>query len=325
MFDEIVHVINTSKTFLVSSHERLDGDALGSALSMYHILCDLGKDVVVYNQDETPDIYQFLPGADIIVHTLDPLKKFDVAIILDCSGLDRVGDMANHIHAAVGFIINIDHHISNDKFGDYLLVDHSASSTGEIIYRFLDALETSLTEDIATNIYAAIMTDTGSFRYSNTTSDTFKVAAELVEKGADCRLIAELIYETKPLPQIRLLGMALDTLEFCEQGEIGSVVVTQKMMRDVGALIEHTEGIIDLVRSVKGVEIAIFYCEMAVNHFKVSLRSKREIDVARIASEFGGGGHVNAAACRITGDIENIKKRLIDAVLTVRSERVNGS
>jgi phosphoesterase RecJ-like protein len=321
MFNKIVHIIQTSKIFLVSSHERLDGDALGSALGMYHILRDLGKDVVVYNQDKTPDIYRFLPGTDIVVHTLDPLKKFDAAIILDCSEIDRVGNLANHISSAAGYIINIDHHISNDKFGDYFFVDPSASSTGEIVYRLLDALKTSLTEDIATNIYAAIMTDTGSFRYANTTSNTFKVAAKLVEKGADCRLISEHIYETKPLPQIKLLGMALDTLEFHDDGEIGSVVVTQKMMKDTGALIEHTEGIVDMVRSVKGIETAIFYCEMADNCFKVSLRSKRATDVARIAGEFGGGGHVNAAACRITGDIKDIKKKLITVIRTVRNEK----
>lgn len=323
MLNKIVDIINSSKTFLVTSHERLDGDALGSELGMYHILFGLGKDVVVYNQDKTPDIYKFLPGVDVIVHTLDPVERFDAAIMLDCSEIDRVGDQASHINSAARYIINIDHHISNNKFGDYSLVDHFASSTGEIIYGFLEALKVNLTGDIATNIYTAIMTDTGSFRYSNTTSNTFRVAAKLVERGADFKLISELIYETKPLPQIKLLGMTLDSLEFHENGKIGSVLVTQKMLRDTGALNEHTEGIVDLIRSVKGTEIALFYFEMADNDFKVSLRSKRDIDVARIASEFGGGGHVNAAACRIKGDIETVKRRLIGAVRAVKRERVN--
>lgn len=323
MLDKIADIINFSKTFLVTTHVRLDGDALGSELAMYHILRDLEKDVVVYNEDKTPDIYKFLPGADVIVHTLDPGERFDAAVILDCSELDRVGDQAGHIHSAARHIVNIDHHISNDNFGDCSLVDHSASSTGEIIYRFSEALKASLSKEIATNIYTAIMTDTGSFRYSNTTSNTFKLAAELVERGADFRLISELIYETRPLPQMRLMGMALDTLEFHENGKIGSVLVTQKMLGDAGALDEHTEGIVDLVRSVKGTEVALFYFEMAENDFKVSLRSKRETDVARVAREFGGGGHVNASACRIKGDIETIKRRLIGVICAVESERVN--
>ncbi len=323
MLDKIADIINSSKTFLVTTHIRLDGDALGSELATYHILNDLGKDVVVYNQDKTPDVYKFLPGADVVVHTLDAVESFDVAIILDCSELDRVGDQASHIQSAARDIVSIDHHISNDNFGDHSLVDPSASSTGEIIYRFSEALKVSLTKDIATNIYTAIMTDTGSFRYSNTTSNTFKLAAKLIERGADFRLISELIYETKPLPQIRLMGMTLDTLEFHENGKIGSVLVTQKMLRDAGALNEHTEGIVDLVRSVKGTEVALFYFEMAENDFKVSLRSKREIDVARIAGEFGGGGHVNASACRIKGDIETIKRRLVNVICAMESERVN--
>ncbi|MBN2569360.1 MAG: bifunctional oligoribonuclease/PAP phosphatase NrnA [Deltaproteobacteria bacterium] len=314
MLYNIVDIIHSSKTFLVTSHVRLDGDALGSELALCQMLRNTGKEVVVYNQDETPDIYKFLPGVDTIVHVLQPDWRFDAAFILDCSGIDRVGDGAGSIISMSEKIVNIDHHKSNNVFTVHSLIDHEASSTGEIIYRVLTALGGSLNQDIATNIYTAIMTDTGSFRYSNTSSKTFELAAKLVEGGADLRLISELVYETRPLPQIRLMGMALDTLEFHENGTIGSVLVTQKMLRDAGALNEHTEGIVDMVRSVKGTDVALFYFEMTENDFKVSLRSKRAIDVASIAGEFGGGGHVNAAACRVSGDIETVKKRFVDVV-----------
>ncbi len=316
MLKKIVDIIYCSKTFLVTAHVRLDGDALGSALALYHILRAMGKEVVVYNQDETPDVYTFLPGTQEIVHTLEPGRRFDAAFILDCSDLGRAGDQALTIGSMTEKIVNIDHHLSNTYFTEYSLVDQGASSTGEIISRLLAPLGVGLNKDIATNLYTAIMTDTGSFRYSNTGSNTLKLAARLVEGGADSRLIAELVYETRPLPQIRLMGMALDTLEFYENGTIGSVCVTQKMLQNAGALNEHTEGIVDMVRSVKGTDVALFYFEMAENDFKVSLRSKRAVNVARIAKEFGGGGHANAAACRIRGDIETIKKRLVDATCT---------
>lgn len=317
MVDGIVDIIHSSRTFLVTSHVRLDGDALGSELALYHILRALGKDVVVFNQDETPGIYGFLPGVEVIVHAVDPGDRFDAAFILDCSDLDRVGDHASAIGEMAGKIVNIDHHISNGGFAEYSLVDHEASSTGEIIYRLLEPLRVSLNSDIATNMYTAIMTDTGSFRYSNTSSTTFRLAAQLIDSGADFRFIAEHVYESRPLPQIRLMGMALDTLEFYEEGKIGAITVTQDMLRHAGALQEHTEGIVDLVRSVKGTEIALFYFEMAASDFKVSFRSKGEADVARIAGAFGGGGHVNAAACRISGDLETVRTRLMDVILSV--------
>ena len=318
MVNDIVAIIQSSRTFLVTSHVRLDGDALGSELALSHMLRRLGKEVVVCNQDETPAIYRFLPGTDAIVHALNPGDRFDAAFILDCSDLDRVGDHAAAIGSVTQTIVNIDHHISNDRFAEYSLVDHGASSTGEIICRLLEPLEVPLTGDIATNLYTAIMTDTGSFRYSNTSSATLRLAARLVDGGADVRDIAERVYESRPLAQIRLMGMALDTLELHEAGTIGSVTVTQEMLHRAGALPEHTEGIVDLVRSVNGTEIALFYCEMADNDFKVSFRSKGDADVARVAGAFGGGGHVNAAACRIEGDLTTVKKRLMDVIAMVR-------
>lgn len=316
MFNEVIEVINSCAAFLITSHVRPDGDALGSELAIYHALRGMGKDVVVYNQDETPAMYEFLPGSRNIVHSLDSVNGFDAVFVLDCSDIKRVGDKKDKI-GSIKKIVNIDHHVSVGTFSEILLVDSTASSTGEIVHRLLNKMGIAINGDIATNIYTAILTDTGSFRYSNTGIDTFRVAADLVEKGADCRYIAENIYETRPVVQIRLMGKVLDTLEFYEGGKVGSICVTQEMLRKEGALPEHTEGFVDIVRSIQGVEIAACYYEVSKNRFKISLRSKGKADVEKIAGKLGGGGHVNASACRIEGNIKTIRRKLLDAIKTV--------
>jgi phosphoesterase RecJ-like protein len=314
MLERIAEIISSGHRFLVASHVRPDGDAIGSILAMYHALSDMGKDVVVYNRDTTPEVYRFLTASEAIVHSIESADAFDAAILLDCSDMERVGDEVERIGAA-GRIINIDHHVSNNGFSPLSLVDTKASSTGEIIYGLIEMLGVTITQDIATSIYTAIMTDTGSFCYSNTTTDTLKLAARLVEAGADPRRIAENVYETKPLVQIKLMEEALHTLEIDWKGKIGSIVVTQGMLAELGALPEHTEGLVDLVRSIAGVDVAVFYQEMSKNNFKASLRSKRDIDVEKVAREFDGGGHVNASACRLEGDIDTVKERVSGSIL----------
>jgi phosphoesterase RecJ-like protein len=319
MLERIVEIIKSGHRFLVASHVRPDGDAIGSILALYHALSDMGKDVVVYNRDKTPEIYRFLPASEAIVHAIDSVDAFDAAILLDCSELARVGDEVEKIGAA-GRIINIDHHVSNNGFSPLSLVDTKASSTGEIIYRLIEMLGVTVTKDIATTIYTAILTDTGAFRYSNTSSETLKLAARLVEAGADPRMVAENVYETKPLIQIKLMEKALNTLEIDLNGRIGSIVVTQEMLADLGAMPEHTEGFVDLVRSIEGVDVAVFYQEMSKNNFKASLRSKRDIDVEKVAREFDGGGHINASACRLEGDIDAVKGRLTDSIMRITAD-----
>jgi len=315
MFDEIAEVIHSGTTFLITSHVRPDGDALGSELAMYHVLRGMGKGVVVYNQDETPAVYEFLPGSQDIVHSLDSVNGFDAVFVLDCSDIERVGDKKNRI-GSIKKIVNIDHHASVGTFSEILLVDSTASSTGEIIHRLLEKMGIAINGDIATNIYTAILTDTGSFRYSNTGSETFRAAADLVDKGANCRYIAEKIYETRPAIQVRLMGKALDTLEFYEGEKVGFIYVTQEMLRKEGALPEHTEGFVDIVRSIQGVEIAACYYEVSKNRFKISLRSKGKADVEKIAGKLGGGGHRNASACRVEGSIKAVKRKVLGAIRT---------
>jgi phosphoesterase RecJ-like protein len=320
MLKRIVEVINSGHRFLVASHVRPDGDAIGSILAMYHALSDMGKEVVVYNRDKTPEVYRFLAASEVIVHAIDSVDVFDAVILLDCSEMERVGDEVGRIGDAGRSIINIDHHVSNSGFSPLSVVDTKASSTGEIIFGLIEMLGVTITKDIATSIYTAVMTDTGSFCYSNTTSDTLTLAAKLVKAGADPRTIAENVYETKPLVQIKLMEKALHTLAFDWNGRIGSIVVTQEMLEELGALPEHTEGLVDLARSIAGVDVAVFYQEMSKNNFKASLRSKRNIDVEKVAREFDGGGHINASACRLEGNIDAVKGRLTGSIMRITVE-----
>lgn len=314
--NKIIDVINTCRSFLVTSHVRLDGDALGSELAMYQMLTLMGKDAIVYNQDETPGNYRFLPGSDKIVHHLPDLDRYEVAFILDCSDLERIGNEASRI-GAIKRIINIDHHVSNGNFGALSYLDHQASSTGELLYRLIRAMNVGFTKEIATNLFAAILTDTGGFRYRNTKKDTLVASGHLIEKGADPQWISENIYESNPPSKIRLLTRALDTMAFDWAKKVGYMVVLRSTLEEAGALMEHTEGFVDIPRSVQGVEVSVLFSEVSDRYFKLSLRSKGKVNVERVARTFGGGGHINAAACHIEGDLETVRQRVLDVIEAV--------
>jgi phosphoesterase RecJ-like protein len=313
MIKEILSAISKGKRFLITAHVRLDGDALGSELALYHLLTDLGKEAVVCNQDATPAHYRFLPGAERVVH--DPVrpKLYDVGFVLDCSELERVGEIAADV-AAIPTLINIDHHVSNGGFCALRLLDPKASSTGELLYRLMREMRAVMTKDICTNLYAAILTDTGGFRYSSTRRETLRAAGDLVEGGADPQWISENIYESDPPAKLQLLARVLETLEMDPSLGVASMTVTEEHLRQTGATMEHTDGFIDIPRTIKGINIAMLYTQTGAKQFKLSLRSKGRINVEKIARRFGGGGHVNAAACRIEGDLASIKARVLEAV-----------
>jgi phosphoesterase RecJ-like protein len=310
MIPRIIDIINQNATFLITSHERPDGDALGSELALYHMLAAGGKSAVVYNQDETPRHYRFLPGAAGIVNKLPPAESFDAAFILDCSEMERVGRKAGQI-GKIRQMVNIDHHVSNGGFCEVRLLDAEASSTGELIYRLAEAMAVKLTPEMATNLYAAILTDTGGFCYGNTSRDCLLIAGRLVENGASPQWISENIYENDPLVKIRLLTVVLESLALDLNGKVGSMIVTQENFARTCALQEHAEGFVDLPRTIEGVEISILFSELEEDYFKLSLRSKGRFNVERVAGKFGGGGHVNAAGCRIRGDIASVKQRVL--------------
>ncbi len=313
MANDIIDAINRYDSFLITSHVRLDGDALGSELALYQMLTRMGKEALVYNQDKTPEIYSFLPDSDKIVQKLPVLENYDAVIILDCSELDRIGDESSRV-GNMKLIINIDHHISNRNFGNIAFTDPHASSAAEMLYRLITEMDADITKDMANNLYAAILTDTGGFCYGNTSRDTLIAAGNLVEKGADPQWISENVYENNPLCKIKLLARILQTLAFDWDGKVGYMVVTRNDLEESGACHEHTEGFVDIPRSIRGVEISILFSELSENQFKLSLRSKGKINVARVASSFGGGGHINAAACQISGDFKTVLYQILKVI-----------
>ena len=227
MISEIIKAIKEGHNFLITAHVRLDGDALGSELALYLMLKEMGKKAVVYNQDRTPERYQFLPAAHNISHTLNNIEQYDTCIVLDCSDLTRVGDEAEKIRK-IKKLINIDHHVSNNGFCTLKMLDAKASSTGELVFRLMREMRIKMSRDICTNLYAAIITDTGSFRYSSTTKETFLAAGILVGDGANPQRIAENIYESDSPARLKLLAKALSTLSLDLESRVGSMVVTQK-------------------------------------------------------------------------------------------------
>ncbi|MCX7815915.1 MAG: bifunctional oligoribonuclease/PAP phosphatase NrnA [Syntrophales bacterium] len=310
MIQKIAECIHQGTRFLITSHVRLDGDALGSELALYHFLKRKGKQVVVFNEDPTPANYRFLPGSEVIVNEIEGVDGFDVLFVLDCGDLRRVGRLAKKIGNDIT-IVNIDHHVSNGGFCQISWVDPSASSTGELILKLIMGMGGTVTEEIATNIYTAILTDTGGFRYGNTTSEVFKAVSFLVEKGANPQFIAQRVYESHPLEKLLLLAKVVQTLEFALNGKVGMMLVRQKDFEETGALPELTEGFVDLPRTVDSVVVSVLFTELSVNEFKVSLRSKDMYDVESVARIFGGGGHLNAAACRIVGSYEYVRGELL--------------
>ena len=313
MLEKIAAMINSYRTFLLTSHVRLDGDALGSELALYHILSEMGKEVIIYNQDKTPDNYRFLTGSVNIVHTLPDLNKYDVVFVLDCSDLERIGNQA-FVIGKMERIINIDHHISNGSFCELTYIDRESSSTGELLYRLIMQMSVVPTRDVANNLYAAIVTDTGGFRYRNTGRETLLAAGDLVGKGADPQWLSENIYENNPQEKIRLMTKSLETLSFDFNGRAASMVVYLEAIASTGALSEHIEGFVDIPRAIQGVDISVLYLELSKNYYRLSLRSKGKINVETVARRFGGGGHANAAACEVRGDMGTIKRQVTEAI-----------
>lgn len=313
MLTRISEIIAQCRNFLITSHVKPDGDAIGSEVALYLALQGLGKNVSIYNQDGVPETYRFLPGASAVSRDFGPIEGYDALFVLDCSDVDRIGTQSEKL-TAMKCVINIDHHVTDGNISDIRILDPGASSTGELVYKLLREIRIDITPDIATNLYTAILTDTGSFHYSNTGAEALRIAGELVAAGADPSYVAGQIYESNPPAKVRLFTKAAQTLRLECGGRIGSMLVSRDMLREAGADMEHTENFVDFVRAIKGVEVALFYTEMEDRSFRVSMRSKGRIDVERIANRYGGGGHVNAAACRISGDLEYVRNQVMQDI-----------
>ncbi len=317
--DQIVQQLNKSHNVLLASHVNPDGDAIGSLIALGLALDEMGKKVVLYNESPIPAVYRFLPGVERIQHHLDVSARYDAAILLDCSNLDRVGSVADVI-CRFPVIINVDHHYTNNGFGHYHLISPSACATAEIVYGLVKALGISFSTAMATSIYTGILTDTGSFRFSNTNRSAFVICDEMVGLGVKPDEIAQHVYGTYSLGRLKLLNLALDSIEISSNGELALMVLTQEVMAKTETDVCDADGLINYARSIENVKLAVMIQEapqngqgaQGVGGFNVSLRSNGSVDAAAIASLFGGGGHFTAAGFYIDAPLLEVKRRLKD-------------
>jgi bifunctional oligoribonuclease and PAP phosphatase NrnA len=291
--DAILNVLHTGHRFLVVSHARPDGDALGSMLACAMFLEQLGKQVDLLSGDRIPLIYRFLPGINRVRISPCVDDDYDAILLLECDGIPRTG-----LKGLDGrFLINIDHHASGRNFADINWIEAEASSTGELIYDLALAAGACITASMATCLYTALLTDTGSFRYQGTRSRTFELAQHLVELGADPIRVAQDVYFANPMSKMLLLGAALNNLQ--REGQIAWLSITNQDVIRTRAADEDCEGVVNYAICISGVEVAVFLRELPDNRVRLSLRSKGAVNVARIAERFGGGGHNTASGCTL--------------------------
>jgi phosphoesterase RecJ-like protein len=313
-FDEIGRILRENQRFAILGHVRPDGDALGSQLALALSLQALGKEVRVWNEDGMLEKYSFLPRAELLTKPPSAAEDFDVAIALDTAIQNRLGNTLAAIRSAKIWI-NIDHHLSNPGYGDVTYVDSSAPATAEIIFRLIKSQRLPLDRDIAENLYAAISTDTGSFQYPKTSADTFEIAAELIRTGLNVGALSQQLYENYPRRRLELLRELLRTMRFQQESQVASFSLTLKTAADLGILPEDNEGLIDHLRAVRGVIVAVFFEELLDGKVRVSMRSKTDaVDVCAICQKFGGGGHTLAAGARVRGTLAEVEKRVLAEV-----------
>jgi phosphoesterase RecJ-like protein len=309
---ELLAALPAHKRLLVTSHARPDGDAVGSSLALAGILQQLGHQVDIVLADPVPDIYATLPGVQRIQHAAIATSEASALIVLECDSIERTGLLG----LKGRFLINIDHHASGRPFGVINWIDPLACAVAEMVYRIAVAANADITPAIATCLYTAILSDTGSFTYPLTTADTFGIAHDLTLKGANPSQIARDILFTSPLSKIKLLGTALSNME-CDQ-KVAWSWVTQQDMDRAGAVPEDCEGVVNHLISIAGVESAVFFRELpgrsiqtGQSQFRLSIRSKGHVDVSVVAEAFGGGGHRTASGCTMDGPLAAATGRVL--------------
>jgi phosphoesterase RecJ-like protein len=310
---EIQHIIDTVRAhrrFVLSSHARPDGDSIGSQLAMAYALREMGLEATVVNADPAPAPLLAFPGVPDIRIASAVDGAFDAAIIMECGDLKRTG-----VSGLDRFpVINIDHHPGNTGYGQINWFDSSAAACGEMVFDLVRALGVPLTKTIATHVYLAILTDTGSFHYSSISPRTFDICRECLEAGVDPVLVARNVYDSNNMGRLKLFGAVLGAMQIDQTGRIAIVYVDHEMARAAGGTYEDTEGLINLPLTVKEIEAVVFFKQDKGDQYRVSMRSKGEVDIGMIAKEYGGGGHKNAAGCSIAGPIEELQKALVGKI-----------
>lgn len=316
MMKKIIDQLQKSQTVLVVSHSNPDGDAIGALLSTGLALKAMHKDVRMFNQSAIPAVYRFLPSVQLIRQEADDMETYDTVVVLDCGSIERIGPMAQQARK-VDTIINIDHHITNTRFGHLHLIDPEACATSAIVYRIIKKMNVDINCPMAAAIYTGILTDTGSFRFSNTNRQAFAICAEMIECGANPYEIAQHVYGHYSLGRIKLLNLALDSLEISPNGKTSIMSLTQDMLDITRTQEEDIDGIINYARRIEDVKVAALIHEVAGNgrarrQYHVSLRSDGDVNVALIAAEFGGGGHANAAGFSVEATLSDLKNKIFE-------------
>jgi phosphoesterase RecJ-like protein len=301
----ILTEIGRRDRFVLTSHARPDGDAIGSVLACCEILRRIGKQAEVVLNGAVPHIYRPLPFADGVINAQSINGYYEAAIVLECDSIQR----ANLQGLERQFLINIDHHVSGRPFAHVNWIDPSACATAEMVYRLARAADVPICAKVATCLYTAVLTDTGSFCYVGTCERTFALAQELVRAGADPARIAQSVYFSAPPSKMRLLGAALSGLH--QDGDLVWMAVNREQMERCGALDEDCEGLVNYALGIEGVEVAIFFRELADQRWRISLRSKGAVDVSHVAERFGGGGHFCASGCALDGPVSVAAERIL--------------
>jgi phosphoesterase RecJ-like protein len=305
MLDEVLNQIEKRRSFILTSHARPDGDAVGSALACAQILRSMGKQASVVLSDGVPAIYGPLPYAETVVRSTAEVPEADAAIILECDSVARTRLSGLEQH----YLINIDHHASARPFANVNWIDPSACATAEMIFRLAREVGVKISPEVATCLYTAVLTDTGSFCFHGTTEQTFALAQELVRCGADPVRIAHNVYFSTHVSKMRLLGAALSNLR--TDGSLAWMHVDRSAMETCFANDEDCEGLVNYALAIQGIEVALFFREQSDGRFRVSLRSKGRVNVAAIAESFGGGGHECASGCAVDGPLPSAVKQLV--------------
>jgi phosphoesterase RecJ-like protein len=304
-------VLKQAKRVLVVSHVNPDGDAIGSTLAIGFIASALGIKVTLVNESPIPEKFLFLPGIEMIKSPADVNEHFSTVIAVDAADASRMGSCQQLFDDQVT-IINIDHHGTNNRYGTINIVEPNAAATVELLYDWVCQLEMIITKELAMVLYTGLLTDTGSFRYPNTSPHVLRIAAHLLEIGIPAHIIADRLLETITLPQIRLLGEVLPTMQVLADGKLAYLTLEQ--------IEEDTEGLVNYARNIEGVDVGILFRSVGEQEVKVNFRSRELVDVGEIALEFGGGGHKRAAGCTMIGSMEEIQSEVLSRVTQVLKE-----
>jgi phosphoesterase RecJ-like protein len=302
---ELVERLTHGSRFIIASHQRPDGDAIGSAMAMALALKAIGKEATVVTDAIPPVFLQPFPDVDSMRITPEVTGTFDAALIMECSELSRTGVRGLDLSP----VMNIDHHPGNKGYGAINWVDESAAACGEMVFSLIEAIGAPLTKPVATHIYLAVLTDTGSFHFSHLTPRTYEIARRCVEAGADPRWIARTHYDSNSLARVRIFGAVMNGMVIVDEGRVALLSITRDTMTDLGGTNDDLEGLINFPLTVKDIEAVAFFKETGDGEWRVSLRSKGTVDTGTIARAHGGGGHTNAAGCSAAGPLDDVYKQ----------------